>query len=275
MSVDLVSAAFWLPLEPIRKFVLVALCERANLQTGYCWPGRDEIAARVSLSPRRVTPHLQALEADDYLRSRRRGGPHEGHTTQRWLNVDRILREGEAAREAFRTAQKERDGSSPNPYQLPLEGDDDDPTMGRLGQKNGTFGTKEWDVPRTDRTVKEPSIEPSNTEDDARARDRLTADFAAFGAVHAGTVRAIDYAVEDYGLDLCQRAVRAAAGSALGGGDHPPWSFVEKILERWRRQGGPDDERSADDGKPATAARRTPRRASASEVAKRRLAAPG
>ena len=100
MSIDLVAACLWLPLEPNRKLVLLALCERADLKTGRCWPGREEIAVRASLSVRSVTPHLQALEVLGYLHSRRRDGGRR-QTTLRQLAVSRILKEGEAIRAQF------------------------------------------------------------------------------------------------------------------------------------------------------------------------------
>lgn len=100
MSIDLVAATLWLDLPPARKLVLLALCERANLSDGKCWPGREEIAARSSLTIRTVTPHLQALEADGWIRSGAKP-TKAGQTTIRWVNAQRVLREGEAHRKAI------------------------------------------------------------------------------------------------------------------------------------------------------------------------------
>jgi hypothetical protein len=72
-----------------------------------------------------------------------------------------------------------------------------------------------------------------------KALDRVAADFASFGKVTAGTARAIEYSVQDFGLDWVQRAVKQASGGAFD--DRPPWSYVESILERWKAQGGPDE----------------------------------
>lgn len=99
MSIDLVAACLWLDLPPARKLVLLALCERANLETGYCLPGRDEIAMRASLTVRRTSPHLVALKDTGYIK---RLGPkpwREGQAQKRWLDVDKILTEGESRRQ--------------------------------------------------------------------------------------------------------------------------------------------------------------------------------
>ncbi len=108
MSSDLVTAALWLDMPPARKLVFIALCERADLKTGKCWPGLEEISLRSSLSQRSVIPHIKGLEDDQWLRSG--GRPNrKGVTTRRWVNVRRVLTEGEARREAFLS---ERDGAS-------------------------------------------------------------------------------------------------------------------------------------------------------------------
>jgi DNA-binding transcriptional ArsR family regulator len=135
VSIDLVAAALWLPMDPARKLVLIALCERARLDTGECFPGREEIAARASLSTRRVTPHLQALKKQGYVRREVKGSARRGLTTTRYLDVDRILSEGKLSRDAFRARQKSQDDSSPDdPDQgtlLHLLGDDRDIIRGR------------------------------------------------------------------------------------------------------------------------------------------------
>ena len=69
--------------------------------------------------------------------------------------------------------------------------------------------------------------------------DQIAADFGAFGKVTSGTARAIEEAVEDYGLEWVHLAVRRAAGAGFEG--HPPWSYVEEPLRRWKKQGHPDE----------------------------------
>lgn len=97
MSIDLVAASLWLDFPPARKLVLVALCERANLDTGECWPGRAEIAMRASISERSVTAHIASLEKGRWLITDRKAtGP--GQPAKRRLSVDLILKEGEKRR---------------------------------------------------------------------------------------------------------------------------------------------------------------------------------
>lgn len=76
---------------------------------------------------------------------------------------------------------------------------------------------------------------------------QIAADFAAFGKVTAGTARAIEEAVGDYGCEWVQLAVRYASGAGFEG--QPPWSYVEQQLKRWKKQKHPD-EVAIDAGKP-------------------------
>jgi DNA-binding transcriptional ArsR family regulator len=98
VSIDLVAAALWLALPPTRKLVLVSLCENAD-QYGLCWPSREYIAQRCSLSVRSVTPHLQALEEDGWLRVIEPG--RRGFSTRRQLKAQRILEQGDFERRSF------------------------------------------------------------------------------------------------------------------------------------------------------------------------------
>lgn len=178
MSVDLVAAALWLPLEPARKLVLIALCERADFRTGLCWPGREEIAIRASLSARRTSPHLAALEADGWIRHSERRVARHGGTTRRWLDVDRILAEAEKVRADFRTRQLETlgDDTSPDPFQPSLLGDDPDTLGDDPGIDQGTIATTLGDAVTLE-TVRDPSEEPSDQPSTrARAREARGAD---------------------------------------------------------------------------------------------------
>lgn len=69
--------------------------------------------------------------------------------------------------------------------------------------------------------------------------DQIAADFAAFGKATAGTPRAIEEAVQDYGQEWTALAVRRASGAGFDG--EPPWSYVEQQLRRWKKQGHPDE----------------------------------
>lgn len=77
--------------------------------------------------------------------------------------------------------------------------------------------------------------------------DRACASFASFGKVTAGTANAVEWSVKDYGIDWVERAIRDAAGAGFD--DRPPWGYVESILERWKKQGKPDDEMENADGR--------------------------
>jgi len=54
--------AFEQQVEPHAKLVLLALANRANHETGLCYPGQDLIALECSMSSRTVRRHLKALE---------------------------------------------------------------------------------------------------------------------------------------------------------------------------------------------------------------------
>lgn len=110
VSIQLVNAALWLPMDPARKLVFLTLCDRANSETGACRPGREEISARSSYSLKTVTEHLKALEAEGWFRSQR-GNRRLGETTRRWLDVERILREGAAARVQYQRRRWPERGS--------------------------------------------------------------------------------------------------------------------------------------------------------------------
>lgn len=162
MSHDLVGAALWLDMAPTRKLVLVALCDRADLKTGECWPGRKEIAFRSSLTPRNVTPHLQSLEKDGWVRSGER--PYRARfkvdsdrmTTTRWVNVTRILKEGEGRRGELQALWRAGDDSSPGDTKA---GDDSEKAGDGDAQKQGMIDAKAGDD-ATLVTVTEPSLEP-------------------------------------------------------------------------------------------------------------------
>ena len=114
MTKWVVSSALWLDLSTHSKMVLLSLCENADEETGLCWPSQDYIAARCSLSERRVRDHLAALEAAGYIEtlSLGRGDGHGGSRyTERIVNLDRIEQEGHARYEAFKAGRKtKRDG---------------------------------------------------------------------------------------------------------------------------------------------------------------------
>lgn len=194
MSIDLIAAALWLPLDPARKLVLVALCDRADYATGKCWPGRDEIALRSSLSLKSVTEHLKGLEADGWIKSRR-GNSRAGETTTRWVNVARVLDESMIVVQAHRARVAARLGeeSTPDPNQLELLGEVD----GRLGEVDGNdqvkltalLGEAASLVTVIDPSY-DPSLQPSARTDGFEPVD-LSADDARFAQVLSMQTKAL------------------------------------------------------------------------------------
>ena len=87
--------------------------------------------------------------------------------------------------------------------------------------------------------------------------DEVAAAFAAYGTVNSGTVQSIHFDVEEYGIDWVRRANRLAAASGFS--EKPPWSYVSRILKRWQKQDGPDEEeprgRNGNDTDPGLASR--------------------
>lgn len=93
----------WLDMEAHKKLVLLSLCENAD-QHGLCYPGREYIATRASVSPRNASTHLVALEDEGWVRVIRRGrGP--GQLTIRKVEVDRIIVEGRRRQDNFSSSR--------------------------------------------------------------------------------------------------------------------------------------------------------------------------
>jgi DNA-binding transcriptional ArsR family regulator len=70
MSVQAMTWAFEQDVEPNAKLVLLALANRANHESGICYPGQDLLARECSMSSRTVRRHLRTL-ADRGLIERR------------------------------------------------------------------------------------------------------------------------------------------------------------------------------------------------------------
>lgn len=90
MSIQAVAWALRQELPPVPKFVLVALCERANGKTGQCWPGIDEVAEAVCLSERSVITYIAALVRNGYVikqAMRRKNGQKSNN--HYWICFDR------------------------------------------------------------------------------------------------------------------------------------------------------------------------------------------
>jgi len=87
----------------------------------------------------------------------------------------------------------------------------------------------------------QPTNQPTDSTNHTNRLDAVGAAFACFGKVTSGTVQAIEGDVEDFSLEWVEKAVRVAAKGGFD--DKPAWSYVSSILDRWKKQGGTDDER--------------------------------
>jgi len=90
MSFQAVAWAIKQKLPVIPKFVLVALCERANPDTGECWPGIGTVADAVCLSERSVVTYIAALVRNGYvMRQAMRGKDGRKRANHYWIMFDR------------------------------------------------------------------------------------------------------------------------------------------------------------------------------------------
>jgi hypothetical protein len=90
MSFEAVAWAMKQKLPPLPKFVLVALCERANPDTGECWPGIKTVAKAVCLSERSVITYISALVRNGYvMRQSMRAKDGRKRTNHYWILFDR------------------------------------------------------------------------------------------------------------------------------------------------------------------------------------------
>jgi helix-turn-helix protein len=91
MSFQAVAWAMKQELPPLPKFVLVALCERANPDNGQCWPGVKTLAAAVCLSERSVVTYIAALVRNGFvMRQAMRGKDGRKRTNHYWVLFDRV-----------------------------------------------------------------------------------------------------------------------------------------------------------------------------------------
>jgi DNA-binding transcriptional ArsR family regulator len=72
MSVQAMTWAFEQDVEPHAKLVLLALANRANHETGMCYPGQELIGQECSMSSRTVRRHLKVLEERGLITRRAR-----------------------------------------------------------------------------------------------------------------------------------------------------------------------------------------------------------
>jgi hypothetical protein len=90
MSFEAVAWAIRQELPPLPKFVLVALCERANPDNGECWPGIKTVAKAVCLSERSVITYISALVRNGFVdRQSMRGKDGRKRSNHYWILFDR------------------------------------------------------------------------------------------------------------------------------------------------------------------------------------------
>jgi len=134
MSVQAMTWAFEQQVEPHAKLVLLALANRANHETGLCYPGQERIGQECSMSARTVRRHLKSLE-------------QQGLITRR----ARMLPEGRGrTSDEYRLAYYQPDNASAR--------------SGPTGQNGTTNRSKRDDQPDTvvRGTVSEPKEEPKD-----------------------------------------------------------------------------------------------------------------
>lgn len=74
----------------IPKFILTILCERANPETGECWPGIESIAEAVNLSPRSTVSYIGALVRNGYVEKQAmRAANGKKRNNHYWIVFDR------------------------------------------------------------------------------------------------------------------------------------------------------------------------------------------
>lgn len=84
MSIQAMTWAFGLQLDPRDKLVLLALADQAN-DEGFCWPSQDVIATKASCSTRSVKRAVETLRRYELLRIEHRG--NDGFGKGRKSNV--------------------------------------------------------------------------------------------------------------------------------------------------------------------------------------------
>lgn len=193
------------PFEGRGLLVELALADFAN-DDGVCWPSVETLAKKARCSESWVHQIIRDLKKAGRLYVAEQGG--RGKT---------------------------------NTYKL-------DPFVSEKGALDAPFSPKGAVsvAKRVHPTAPDPSLEPSLLHDQvagAREIDSIAAAFARFGLVTAGTAQAIEWSVDEYGRDWVWMAVRRGASAGVEG--KPPWRYVETMLERWKKQGQPDEPKEA------------------------------
>src|SRR5229473_40883 len=121
MSFQAVAWAIKQKLPVVPKFVLVALCERANPDTGECWPGIATVADAVCLSERSVITYIASLVRNGYVMKHSMRGKDGRHRTNHyWIMFDRPSASWISAQGVIRDFIDDID----EPYANPAHGED-------------------------------------------------------------------------------------------------------------------------------------------------------
>lgn len=83
MAIEFISWALQQDLPTGAKFVLVALCNRAN-QDGECWPSQKDIAKQTSMTDRSVRTHIEWLVDSGYLKKETRRRKNGSFTSDKF-----------------------------------------------------------------------------------------------------------------------------------------------------------------------------------------------
>jgi hypothetical protein len=196
------------PFEGRALLVELALADFAN-DEGVCWPSVETLAKKARCS-------------------------------ESW--VHQIIRDLKKAGRLFVAEQGGR--GKTNTYKL-------DPFTSEKGALDAPFSPKGAVsvAKRVQPTAPDPSLEPSynNIKGTARELDAMASAFARYGLCTAGTAQAIEWSVEEHGVEWVWLSIRKAASAGLE--EKPAWSYVDKIAARLKKQGHDDEPKEFNDGR--------------------------
>lgn len=155
MSLEAITWAFRQEIPPTAKLVLMALANRADDETGDCWPGLTRVAKDASCSIRSAQIHIAALARNGFIQIERKFSSGDGRqrSNHYWLLFDRAP----APWKSVKAEQPDDDqdvvggGADSAPHTITTEGDFDD-------------GISHQDSPPPVNQDSSPCIEPSGIE---------------------------------------------------------------------------------------------------------------
>lgn len=91
MSLEAITWAFRQEIPGTAKLVLLALANRADDETGECWPGIPRVAKDASCSVRSAQIHIASLARNGFVQVERRRAPGDGRqqSNRYWVLMDR------------------------------------------------------------------------------------------------------------------------------------------------------------------------------------------